>query len=217
MNTYEKRFQELNEDMQRIEASRVRKPSEFGITYEEVDIEELNKWRLKVKALINNLCGIESEYYKAIIEAEKPETMMHTSYEIFKRIKAVFCAIKDDYLNGYLDTYKSLVQAEVFAEQIEQARELFENGYILAAAITAGIILETKIREICISKGLAIGNLDKMNADLAKNGIYNTLVQKQITAIAAIRNSAAHGKYEDFTKEQVRNMIDQVEYLLTIL
>jgi hypothetical protein len=50
-----------------------------------------------------------------------------------------------------------------------------------------------------------------MNADLAKAGAYNSLVQKRITALAAIRNSAAHGRPQDFTKDDVAAMITDVE------
>ena len=49
-----------------------------------------------------------------------------------------------------------------------------------------------------------------MNADLAKVGVYNKLIQKRITALADIRNSAAHGKPEEFSEADVDSMIDEV-------
>jgi hypothetical protein len=39
-----------------------------------------------------------------------------------------------------------------------------------------------------------------MNAALAKAGKYNKLMQKRITALADIRNSAAHGNFNQFTQ-----------------
>ena len=54
----------------------------------------------------------------------------------------------------------------------------------------------------------------QLNDDLAKAGVYNKLQQKQITALADIRNSAAHGNYEQFTKEDVERMIDDIERFL---
>lgn len=53
-----------------------------------------------------------------------------------------------------------------------------------------------------------------MNDVLAKTGAYNANQKKQITSLAAFRNSAAHGKPEDFTETQVRGMIDDVERFL---
>lgn len=52
-----------------------------------------------------------------------------------------------------------------------------------------------------------------MNDDLAKVGAYNSLVQK-IMALAAIRNSAAHGKPDEFSEKEVADMISQVRDLL---
>ncbi|WP_156103106.1 hypothetical protein [Erwinia sp. 9145] len=53
-----------------------------------------------------------------------------------------------------------------------------------------------------------------MNADLAKKGVYNTIQQKQITVIAGIVNSAAHGKTDEFNKDDVSIMISNIESLL---
>ena len=49
-----------------------------------------------------------------------------------------------------------------------------------------------------------------MNTELAKKGIYNKLVQKKITALADIRNNAAHGNWNEFTKKDVHDMLLQV-------
>lgn len=46
-----------------------------------------------------------------------------------------------------------------------------------------------------------------MNAELVKAGVYNRLTQKRITAIADLRNSAAHGKWDQFTQRDVEDAI----------
>ena len=51
-------------------------------------------------------------------------------------------------------------------------------------------------------------------ADLAKAGTYHLLVQKRITAIADIRNNAAHGHPERFTAKEVEDMISYIEGFL---
>lgn len=50
-----------------------------------------------------------------------------------------------------------------------------------------------------------------MNTDLVKSGAYNGLTQKRITSLAAIRNSAAHGKPDDFTNADVKAMIEDIQ------
>jgi uncharacterized protein (UPF0332 family) len=49
-----------------------------------------------------------------------------------------------------------------------------------------------------------------MNVELAKAGVYNTLAQKKITALADIRNKAAHAKWTEFSKDDVEDLISQV-------
>jgi hypothetical protein len=99
----------------------------------------------------------------------------------------------------------------VFESELEQAQELFRSGYLSAAAVIAGAVLETTLRQMCQDRGMQTGTLDRMNADLAKAGTYNSLVQKRVTALAAIRNSAAHGRSQDFTSDDVAAMIRDVE------
>jgi hypothetical protein len=121
---------------------------------------------------------------------------------------------KEDYEGGYLNPLRLLAQREVFDSELEQASELLASGYIPAAAVTAGVVLEAGLREWCVDNALPIGKLDKMNADLAKADVYNKLVQKQITALADIRNGAAHGHYDRFSKTDVANMINEVKRIL---
>jgi len=146
----------------------------------------------------------------AFEKAEKP-TAYSGIYDAMKRVKAVFFAAKEDFEGGYLISVKNLVQAEVFDSELEQASELLSAGYASAAAVVAGVVLETTLRNLCNEKGITLGKLDKMNADLAKSGVYNALVQKRITALAGIRNSAAHGKVSEFSREDVVSMISEVE------
>ncbi len=53
-----------------------------------------------------------------------------------------------------------------------------------------------------------------MNADLAKQGVYNKLTQKRITALADIRNKAAHGEWDKFTKSDVEDMLRDVRQFM---
>ena len=107
------------------------------------------------------------------------------------------------------------MQAEAFDSELEQAKSLLDSGYKNAAAI-AGTVLETAIKELCLNNGIALDRkkLTQLNDELAKASVYNKLQQKQITALADIRNNAAHGDYDQFTKEDVERMIDDIKRFL---
>ncbi|WP_040265183.1 DUF4145 domain-containing protein [Serratia symbiotica] len=213
MNKINKRFEELLNQAKEIKDSEYETYIEGTGPYKHVDSEKLLNWLTKTENLIVNICGENSIYYSRFIE-NKNAKAHETNLILFNRINAIFSALKDDYEDGYMTSYKSLIQAEVFDNELEQAKELLNSGYILAAAVIAGTVLETSLRELCDRESLAHGKLDKMNVDLAKAGTYNTIQQKKITAIAGIRNSAAHGKTDDFNKNEVSTMINDIEYFL---
>jgi HEPN domain-containing protein len=211
-NKYTDRFIELESQISKIESTKYRSERHPNIEYVESNI--LDKWKTNAQHLIQVTCGNDSVHYNEFINVGKSRNL-DTNYKLFKRLVPVFLAAKDDYLGGYFESVKSLIQADVFSNELEQAEELLDKGYYEASAVIAGTVLETYLRELCSKNNIAIGKLNKMNDDLAKNGVYNNIIQKQIVALSAIRNSAAHGKKEEFTKEQVKNMIVDIKNLLT--
>jgi len=48
---------------------------------------------------------------------------------------------------------------------------------------------------------------DQMNSDLAREGIYSKLEQKQVISWLDIRNNAAHEHYDEYNDEQVKLLI----------
>ena len=122
----------------------------------------------------------------------------------------MFLAAKEDYEGGYTRSTRSPVDAELFDDELEQAKELLASGYKTASAVVAGVVLETTLRKLCGDRNIGVGKLDKMNADLAKDGLYDKLVQKRITVLADIGKKAAHGD-TGFTHADVEGMIADVE------
>ncbi|EPF0083668.1 hypothetical protein ACSN2W_004595 [Vibrio parahaemolyticus] len=206
------RFHELQDQLDTIEATKHMVDGLYG-SVPRVNDELLTSWKVKVKNLLVTACGEQSQHFIAFVKGEDYRTM-ESNYDVKKRIGAIFEAAKEDFEGGYLTSLKQLVQAEVFESELEQAQELLDNGYKLASAVIAGVVLETALRDLCTSNKIAHGKLDTMNSQLAKAGIYNKLQQKQITAIADIRNSAAHGKPELFSEQDVKNMIRDIESFL---
>lgn len=208
-----RRFDELLSQADEVAASKHTKHSSYAGTYEQVSPDLLLGWCVKTRNLLASACGRDSEHFTSFVWAEKPSSFEDSPTRL-SRLRAVFLAAKEDFEGGYLTSVRNLVQAEVFSTELEQARELLVTGYRLPAAVVCGVVLETNLRTLCGEHGLPSGKLDKMNADLAKAGKYNSLVQKRITALAAIRNSAAHGNKEDFDDKAVQSMIDDVEALV---
>lgn len=202
------RFTELEVQLAAVEATKRHERSGMR-EGDYVDIGLFLNWRVKARDLISKVCAKESEYYREFERSEKAYAGT-TSHSVLVKLKQIFLAAKDDYAKGYLNSFRNLVQAEVFDSELDQATELLNASYMLPAAIVAGVVLETTLRQTCLDKGITPGKMNKMNDDLAKAGAYNSLIQKRITALAAIRNSAAHGKSDEFNGKDVADMISQV-------
>lgn len=210
-NIYKQRFAELNQQMEDALASQKAVFNRL-LSKQEIEIESttLLEWKVKARNLLSKACGLESEHFKEFLKHETPG-MYSTNLTTLEWLKAIFLAAREDYEGGYMRTTRSLVQAEVFDSELEQAKELHQAGFKSAAGVIAGIVLETSLRELCDRSGISHAKLDKMNADLAKAGVYNVLLQKRITALAGIRNAAAHGEPEKFGDQDVGDMIRDVE------
>ena len=130
-----------------------------------------------------------------------------------RRGQGILKAALEDLQHGHLFDIRRIIAAEVSADFLEQAAELHSASYNGPAALVAGCVLEDCLRRLCVKHELALParpKLDTMNADLAKAGVYNKLTQKRITAIADIRNNAAHGNCDQFDRADVKDMIDWV-------
>jgi len=126
-------------------------------------------------------------------------------------------ALKADLEAGYLSSVEELIHGEVFGDLLESATYLLDEGYKDPAAVLAGGVLEEHLRQLCKKNGIEIitntksgikpKKADLMNAELSKAGAYSKLEQKNITAWLDLRNKAAHGKFDEYVKEQVSTVI----------
>ncbi|NMY42525.1 hypothetical protein HBN76_14480 [Pseudomonas sp. WS 5013] len=164
-------------------------------------------------AAVHRATGSNSTYSLQInkILEKWPELHLHTS-----SIIGVVQAARDDLSAGYINTLIELVHAETFSDFLDMASHLQEAGYKDAAAVITGSTLESHIRGLCYKHGIDIeingqpAKADRLNSELTKAEAYSKLDNKNVTAWLDLRNKAAHGKYTEYTKEQVDLLIASV-------
>lgn len=213
----DKRFKELKKDLDEIKSSEKITTTAHGslrMTSTKVSAILFHEWSLKVRNLIILCTNDNSMYYKEFEKNEGKEGF-NEGITSFTKQYSLFNAFYNDWKNGYLTSLQVLAQAEIFESELEQAEELLVKKYKAAAAVIAGVVLEIGLRNLCTRESIDHGKLDGMNANLAKLGIYNKLQQKKITALAEVRNSAAHGKEDEYTHDDVKNMIRDIESFLS--
>jgi uncharacterized protein YeaO (DUF488 family) len=179
---------------------------------ETVQKEKCIQWATSSSHLIRKIFGEDSDHYQNF-KINLSKIGENNNYQHIANSLSVLESAKDDYKNGYLFDTHILIEAEVFDDFLGQAEELFKKGYYQPSAVIAGCVLEDGLRKLGQRKIPSFPTdktIDPMNVELAKAGIYNALWQKKITALADLRNKAAHGKWTEFTEKDVEDMIRDV-------
>ena len=136
--------------------------------------------------------------------------------------------LKEDYENGFLDDLEKRIAADISADYMELAEALLGEGIPgqydhVPAAVLCGAELENSLRRLCQRQTPSIsitkpnGQPKKLNAlidELQKANVFNQLKAKQLRPFAQIRNSAAHGKFNEFKRSDVESMLKGVENFL---
>ncbi len=202
------RMDELIELGQRVATTR-RAPSPGHITSDFVDVRLANEWFVSCLNLIKRVFGEDSVHYKRMdAKFEK-----YPQWPDFDQAYGVLLGSKEDYLKGASFNVKKIIEAELFDDFLEQAGHLLNSGYYAPAAVIAGGVLEDALRKLCNRAGISLSlhpKLEWMNVELAKHGTYDRLMQKRVTALADLRNKAAHGKWDQFDASLVETMIRDV-------
>lgn len=186
----------------------------------------------RLKAAIDRLSLRASEYRRAADEvlkgsAGKAPFGTSTAFKLnspqhqVNLLVAILAAMKADYAAGYAQTISELIHADLFGDFLEMAQHLSSEGYKDPAAVLAGSVLQEHLRKLCVKNGLPVTDAakpikaDRLNSDLKAAGVYSGLDHKNVIAWLDLRNKAAHGQYEDYTKPQVDLMISGIRDFLT--
>lgn len=180
-------------------------------------IQELFEVVARGGHLITKLYGSNSHNFNILQDVIRTPSfnVMHSNhYRHVSNLAGILKAVESDIESGMLSNFKSLAQAEVFADFLDMGEHLLNEGYKDAAAVILGAVLEDSLRKIAEANEISIIGpngkpltLDPLNAAITKEGIYGPLVQKQITSWANLRNYAAHGHFDKYDESQVKLML----------
>lgn len=188
--------------------------------YREVDEVKFVELRSSALSFILSLYGGKHPYFISFHSRVTANKVYNVDYA-----KGYLTAIKAEIENGWLNNIKGLVSAEIFTDFLEMAEHLLEEKYKDPAAVIIGSVLEEQLRRLCVKNTIDIeenksGKLvpkkaNTLNDELAKGNVYNKLDQKSVTSWLDLRNKAAHGKYDEYTIEQVKIMYSGVLDFIT--
>ena len=177
-----------------------------------VDDSTFHAWKNSSENIIKVACGEDSNYYKNFVEQTKSPLE-----KCVRSAKGILFAVKEDVENGLLTSVKSLAFAEIFTDFLEMSEYLISQGYKDSAASLCGAILEDGLRKISAHHSIAYkksDGIDKLNKVLADTGAYSRLAQRNIDVWRTIRNAADHGNFDEYSQEDVKDMIRGVSRFL---
>lgn len=130
--------------------------------------------------------------------------------------REILIAATREVKGGWSQSVRTLVSAELFSDFLEMAEYLLTEGYKDAAAVMVGSTLEEHLRVLCRNREIDVEferdsvliakRANALNSDLSSEDAYSKLDQKAITTWLDLRNKAAHGKYDEYTRQQVELM-----------
>lgn len=151
------------------------------------------------------LQGITTTYY-----GEKRE--YHTTFSSkFEQQINILKSISHR-IDSLLVDIKGLLQSDLFDDEIGVAKELLRNGYVRAAGVVVGVVIERHLRAVLDGRGLKIAkknsSISDFNDNMKQNGVIDLPEWRRIQRLADLRNICAHSKEREPTKDEAEELIE---------
>ena len=195
------------------------------ITEQVEDLQKVVGWNLNYLSLLDKIISPRSVHGKLLDEKGIVPIPIHKKLDTcISQLKG----LKDDLEKGFLGDLGLEIEAAIVADYMGQAEQLLAEGQSgkydhVPAAVLAGAVLEKSLRTLCDkqsppistvnTKGLPL-TLNPLIDTLKKNNLFNQVTAKQLRHWADIRNSAAHGHFDEFDRNQVDLMIQGINHFL---
>jgi hypothetical protein len=207
---YADRLRELIQEGQAV--AKLEKPSSVGPYIQDQDTIPLQAWLTKVGNIIETVFGPQSPHFRHLKELMPGGgvRLIQHAYEVHPIIGLIAGAL-DDLEKGYLLGQEFLIAGEVFDSVLEQAKYLATSGYKDPAAILARVVLEDALKRLARGEGIDdTMRASRINDELKALGKYPQPQWRLIQAWLDIGNAAAHGKFDEYSKEDVVKLLDGV-------
>jgi hypothetical protein len=180
----------------------------------EISTTDYSAWKTGSLNLIRLIAGESSATYKDFDgEIERIHNM---KYQVDYG-RGVISSLVTDLSYGLLGEIKNLAFAEVFTDFLEMAKHLLDQEYKDPAALLTGATLEEGLRKLASKNSITVSSSDVMASlaqKLVQGKVIDEIKRKQIMAWNEIRDKAAHGQFDQYSKEQVDLMITGIRDFL---
>ena len=123
-------------------------------------------------------------------------------------------------LDSLLGNITRELQALVLDDEVAAARTLLKAGHARAAGAIAGVVLESHLKQVAASHGVTIRKnaaLATVNDALKDAHVYDVPQWRRIQHLTDVRNLCAHSGDRDPTKDEVADLIAEVDKVVHTL
>jgi len=174
----------------------------------------LNAWLMKVANIVTAVFGTSSPQVLKYQALSKKHPSFEHSYEVLSLVGLLQGALSD-LENGFLIGQEFLVAGEVFDSVLQQAKDLNKAGYKDPAAILGRVVLEDALRRLANEASIdSTLKASVLNEELKKAGRYAQPQWRLIQAWLDTGNAAAHGRFNDYSQDDVVKLLDDIERFL---
>jgi len=113
---------------------------------------------------------------------------------------------------------ENLLQYNLYKSELEAANDLLANGFIRPAGALAGVILENHLKGLCKIHNIIFNkkhvSINDCNEKLKNENVLDIVEYKKVQHLASIRNLCDHADEREPRKDEVRDLIIDVERII---
>jgi len=182
-----------------------------------VDWPRFVAWRTRAVSLLIQVVSSSTAH------ADAPNTFktLRNSRSELEFGIAALKALRADFTEGFLEDLAAQIESAIAGDYLAQAESLIAGQTPslydhLPAAVLAGAVLEKALRTACTSARPPIPTtapdskpfmMNRLIDELKKAGVLDEMRAKQLRWYAEIRNKAAHGEFDKFSRSDVEQLL----------
>jgi hypothetical protein len=159
-----------------------------------------------------------SDYYHGILPYSMDPEGRLSRYYSRMRTQIGILESGNTRIDSILADIRGSLQAEMFDDELDAARDLLKNGHIRASGAVAGVSLERHLKVVASNHEVKITTRDpgisNLNDALKNLGLYDVPDWRFIQRLGDLRNLCSHAKDKDPTKDDAEELIQGVSKIL---
>jgi hypothetical protein len=132
------------------------------------------------------------------------------------QLQSLMRQLSVDLDNGLVLSIERQLTADTFEDMLAHAEEYLKENRKEPAGVLAGVVFEDTIRKLCKANQVADEQqtLDPLINALKRKNVISKMETNEALSAAGLRTAAIHARWEEYSQEQVRPVIEFTRRLI---